>query len=407
MTARIYHGWWIVGACVLAAMVGNALGLFGAGVYLRAITAATGWTTGSVSGAVTLFYVVSAVLLIPVGSGIARVGPRPFVAVGGLAMAAGVAGTGHVSEPWHIYVLFPLMGVGWACLSTTAVATTLAPWFEKYQGRAVSIASLGASAGGMMGPPLLLLGADRIGFTRTTSAAAVVPLVVLLPLALFILRRRPEDMGLSPDGLPRAAHDNPPRQGSEWTRANALRTSALQTTMIAFGLGMSVQIGLLTHQVTLLAQSLPTHAVAATISATAMSALAGRLGLAKFADDLDARATSSAVLIIAATSFCALAATNNPVVLIGASILFGLTVGNVTTLSPIIVRREFGAAAFGPVFGVASCAIQLVTALGPGFYGLLHDRSGSYREPLLIAATMDVIAAIVILRGRRKRPVLL
>jgi hypothetical protein len=83
--ARIYYGWWIVGACLLAAMIGNALGLFGAGVYLRAITTSTGWATGTVSGAVTLFYVVSAILLIPVGSGIGRVGPRPFVAVGGLA----------------------------------------------------------------------------------------------------------------------------------------------------------------------------------------------------------------------------------------------------------------------------------------------------------------------------------
>jgi hypothetical protein len=134
--------------------------------------------------------------------------------------------------------------------------------------------------------------------------------------------------------------------------------------MIAFGIGMSVQIGLLTHQVTLLAQSLPTNTVAATISATAISALVGRLGLAKFADNLDARVTGSVVLMTAATSFCALAATDNPDVLIGASILFGLTVGNVTTLSPIIVRREFGAAADGPVFGLASRAIQLVTALG-------------------------------------------
>ena len=398
-TPRIFYGWWIVGACVLAAMIGNALGLFGAGVYLRAITASTGWATGSVSGAVTLFYVVSAVLLIPVGSGIGRVGPRPFVVLGGLAMAAGVAGMGHVSKQWHVYSLFPLMGIGWACLSTTAVATTLAPWFEKYQGRAVSIASLGASAGGMMGPPLLLLGTDHFGFAHTTLAAAAIALAVLLPLALFILRRRPEDLGLAPDGLPRTKN-NQTRPELSWSRANALRTSALQTTMIAFGLGMAVQIGLLTHQVTLLGQTLATDAVAATISATAISALIGRLGLAKFADHVDARATSSVVLIIAAISFGALAATDNPLLLIGASILFGLTVGNVTTLSPIIVRREFGAAAFGPVYGVASCAIQLVTALGPGLFGLLHDSSGSYRTPLLVAAAIDLIAAIVISHGR-------
>jgi MFS family permease len=146
----------------------------------------------------------------------------------------------------------------------------------------------------------------------------------------------------------------------------------------------------------------PTQAVAATISATAISALVGRLGLAKFADRLDARITSSVVLIMAAISCCMLAASDNPIALIGTSILFGLTVGNVTTLSPIIVRREFGAAAFGPVFGVASCAIQLVTALGPGFFGLLHDSSGSYSEPLLISSGMDMIAAVVILCGRQK-----
>jgi predicted MFS family arabinose efflux permease len=233
-----------------------------------------------------------------------------------------------------------------------------------------------------------------------TAAAAAVTLVVLLPLALFVLQRRPEDMGLSPDGLPQD-QDIRQRQSSNWGRADALRTSALQTTMIAFGLGMSVQIGLLTHQATLLAQSLPTGGIAAIISATAIAALVGRLGLAKFADSVDARVTSSAILIMAAASFCALAVTDNPVVLIGASLLFGFTVGNVTTLSPIIVRREFGAAAFGPVFGVASCAIQLITALGPGFYGLLHDTSGGYREPLLVAATLDVIAAIAILCGRR------
>jgi predicted MFS family arabinose efflux permease len=400
MTSRIYYGWWIVGACLVAAMVGNALGLFGAGVYLREITASTGWATGVVSGAVTLFYVVSAVLLIPVGNGISRVGPQPFIAAGGLAMAAGVAGMGYVSAPWHIYVLFPLMGIGWACLSTTAVATTLAPWFEQYQGRAVSIASLGASAGGMMGPPLLLLGADRFGFARTTSSAAAIALAILVPLAFFVLRRRPEDMGLSPDGMPRARVREPCHE-PRCSRAAALRTSALQTTMIAFGLGMSVQVGLLTHQATLLGKSLPTDTVAATISATAISALVGRLGLAKFADRMDARLTSAAVFLVAAASFCALATSDNSIVLIGASILFGLTVGNVTTLSPIIVRREFGGAAFGSIFGVASCAIQLVTAIGPALYGLLLDSSGSYREPLLIAAAMDTIAAVVIMRGRQ------
>ena len=56
--------------------------------------------------------------------------------------------------------------------------------------------------------------------------------------------------------------------------------------------------------------------------------------------------------------------------------VFGLTMSNVTILSAIIVRREFGAASFGPVFGFASSIIQVATALGPSFYGVLRELSG-------------------------------
>ncbi len=397
---RIFYGWWIVAACMLAALVGNALGLFGAGVYLHEVVTANGWTTGLVSGAVTLFYLVSALLLIPVGGGIKRYGPRPVIALGGIALAGGVIEIGHATAPWQAYLAFLLMGVGWAGLSTTAVATTLAPWFDQHQGRAMSIASLGASAGGMIGAPALLLGIARIGFASTTIAAGVVAVTVVLPLAALVLRHRPQDIGLLPDGLPsgRVATIETPH----WTGLMALGTPALRSVMATFGIGMMVQIGFLTHQVTLLAQSVDSFAVSMTVSLTAAAALVGRLALARFADQIDARLTTAIVLLIAAGSLAAIGLFPVPPVLIGASMVFGLTVGNVTTLSPIIVRREFGAEVFGLVFGVASCGIQLATAVGPSFYGFLHDALGSYRPALLGAAGLDVVAAVIAIAGHRK-----
>lgn len=398
---RFFYGWSIVTACMLAALVGNALGLFGAGVYLHEVIAANGWQTGLVSGAVTVFYTISALLLIPVGSGINRFGPRPVIALGGVAMASGVAGIGQAAVPWQVYLAFLFMGVGWACLSTTAVATTLAPWFEKYQGRAMSIATLGASAGGMIGTPVLLFGIRRVGFASTTAIAGGFTIAVLLPLAGLVLRHRPQDMGLFPDGLPQGRATDT-MSAPCWTRLSALRTTALRTVMATFGLGMMVQIGFLTHQVTLLAQSLSTLAVSMTVSATAVAALLGRLVLARFADQIDVRVTAAIVLLLAASALGLMGLFPSPFVLAGASIVFGLTVGNVTTLSPIIVRREFGAAAFGAVFGIASCGIQLITALGPSLYGLLHDAFGSYRNALIIAAALDVVAAAITLFGRRE-----
>lgn len=402
--ARLFHGWRMVAVCLIAALFANALGLFGAGVYLRQLVDEKGWSTALVSGAITLFYVVSAVLQIPVGGIIARFGPRPVFAAGALALCMGVAGIGRVEAPWQTYVAFIVMGVGWACLSMTAVATALAPWFEKYQGRAVSIASLGASVGGMAGVPILLLGIAHAGFAATTAIAAAVALVVLLPLAWFVLKHRPQDIGLLPDGADARAAVAAAAPVRRWTRADALRTAALRSVMVAFGIGMLVQVGFVTHQVTMLVPVLGAAGTSATVSATAVAALVSRLLLSRFADQIDARVTTAGVLLCAAAALAALGLWPSPSVMVIASVLFGATIGNVTTLSPIIVRREFGAASFGAVFGITSCAIQLATGVGPSFYGLLHDAFGGYRVPLVLAAAMDLVAVGAVLVGRSRPP---
>ncbi len=399
---RLFHGWRMVAVCLIAALFANALGLFGAGVYLRQLVVEKGWSTGLVSGAITLFYVVSAVLQIPLGGMIARLGPRPVFAAGTLALCVGVAGIGRVEAPWQTYAAFIVMGVGWACLSMTAVATALAPWFEKYQGRAVSIASLGASVGGMAGVPILLFGIAQAGFAATTTIAAVVAFAVLLPLAWFVMKHRPQDIGLLPDGADARASVVASAPARRWNRSDALRTAALRSVMVGFGIGMLVQVGFVTHQVTMLAPVLGAAGTSATVSATAVAALVSRLLLSRFADQIDPRVTAAAVLLCAAIALASIALWPVPAVMVAACVLIGATIGNVTTLSPIIVRREFGAASVGAVFGITSCVIQLATGVGPSFYGLLHDGFGSYRVPLLLAAAMDLVAVGAVLAGRSR-----
>jgi MFS family permease len=400
--SRLFYGWRIVAVCLVAAVFANALGLFGAGVYLHALIESKGWSTGAVSSSITLFYVTSALLLVPVGGIIGRAGPQPIFAVGAMALAAGVAAIGQVTQPWQTYVVFVVMGVGWACLSTTAVATALAPWFERHQGRAVSIASLGASVGGMMGAPILIAGIARLGFAATTAIAAALALAVVLPLALFVMKRRPQDLGLFPDGAV-DARGAAAGTAPSWNRRSALRTTALRSVMLGFGIGMMMQVGYITHQVTLMSPSLGVAGTSLTVSATAFTALLGRLMLARFADQVSARLTASVMMVIAAGALAMQALFPAPAVLVVGSVLMGLTIGNVTTLAPIIVRREFGAASFGALYGVASCVIQLGMGLGPGFYGLLYDAFGGYRVPLLLAAAADLVAASVVSAGAVSR----
>ncbi len=94
--------------------------------------------------------------------------------------------------------------------------------------------------------------------------------------------------------------------------------------------------------------------------------------------------------------------TSSYVGLLLTSIMYGLTIGNLTTLSPIVVRREFGAASFGAVYGVAASAIGFIYAFGPGIFGLMRDAFGSYGPALIGAALANLIAAVVIVWGGRK-----
>lgn len=398
----VFRGWWVVAGCQVVAVIAWSLGLFGAGVYLHALREATGLSIGLISSAMTSCYLLAAFAQVAVGGAIDRFGPAPVLSFGACAMAAAVAALGQAGELWQIYAAFLVLGLGWACLSTTALSTTLAPWFDRYHGRAVSTALLGASIGGMIGAPALLFGIARWGLAATMLGAGAITLIVILPIASLLLRHRPQDLGLTPDGLPLRG-DLTEAIARRWTRAAALRTVALATVIIAFGLGLLVQIGFLTHQVPLLLPTLGVLGASATVAATAFAAFAGRLMLARFSDGVDVRFAAFAMLALAAIALFAMALLlNGPASMAALSIVYGFTTGNLTTLAPIIVRREFGALSFGAVYGTAASGVQLLSALGPSFFGVLYDSFDGYGPALLIAAVLDLAAGALILLGARR-----
>jgi MFS family permease len=399
MTSKTFHGWWMVAGCMAVAMVAWSFALYGPSVYLHTISQTHHWSIGLVSSALTLSFLVNASVLSFVGSAIAKHGPRLVMALGAAVMAAGFVAMSQISEIWHVYASFALMGLGWSCLSTTAITSSLAPWFERHQGRAVSTAMLGASIGGMVGVPILLALIAWLGFNKAMIIVALILLSTVWSVSFFILRHRPQDLGLYPDGEAPVSQANKPL-AKVWSRAEALRTLALRSIALTFGLALMVQIGFLTHQVSLLLPALGQAATAGCVAAAAMLAFAGRILLAKFSDRLDVRQIAFAVLLTAGASLgLGFLFPDQVWALVVCVLGYGFTAGNITTLPPVIVRREFGAASFGAIFGIAATLMQLMSAMGPAFFGLLYDLSGGYRLPLGLAALLNVFAAAIILLG--------
>ena len=337
----------MVAACFLIASMGWSLGLYGAGVYLHVLSETQGWPIGLISTAVTGFYLVSAFSSVFVGTAVNRFGPKAVVTFGACSMATGVASIGQVYLPWQAYFSFGVIGIGWVCLSSTAISTVLAPWFDKHQGRAISTALMGASVGGILGVPTLLFAIERLGLANAMLVAAAVCVALLLPVSR-VLRSRPQDFGLLPDGAERS--ESPIlRATSTWTRTAASKTVLLRSVVLAFGIGFMVQVGFLTHHIAFLAPHMGDGGASAVVSGTAIMAFLGRLILARYVDGLNPRLIAGGVLCVGAFALGFLAFATSPEMLVIGSFAYGLTIGNVTTLPSIIVRREFGASSFGAI----------------------------------------------------------
>lgn len=398
---HLFYGWRVVAACFVVAAFAWGLGLFGSSVYLQAVTARHGWAVTEVASAITLFFLVAAVVQRSVGRAIDRWGPRPVLSLGTLSMAAGVALIGQVSAPWQLYPCFLLIGLGWAALSTTGIAATVVPWFDRHQGRSVTLAIMGASVGAILGVPLLLQALQRLGLGAGLAVAALVSAIVLLPLIGRVLRfRSPADLGLQRDG------DPPPQDAG---RNPTTPTFAIQgrpavllwSTAAGFALGLTVQIGFITHHLALAAPQLGAAGAGLLVSATGLTALGGRLVLARIVDRVDVRGLAAIVMILQTAALLALALWPDAPVLIAASLVYGYCIGQVTTLGPVVVRREFGAAAFGATYGSAATVIQFTSAFGPALLGFLRDAFGGYGLGLAIAALCTAIGCLVLLAGRR------
>jgi predicted MFS family arabinose efflux permease len=175
----------------------------------------------------------------------------------------------------------------------------------------------------------------------------------------------------------------------------------LGSATAGFALGLLVQIGFITHHVALAGPALGLAGAGLLVSATGLAALLGRIVLARIVDRVDVRRLATRIMVVQTLVMALLAIGPATPVLVAASLVYGWCIGHVTTLGPIVVRREFGAAAFGATYGAAATLIQFVAATGPALFGWLRDAFDGYGVALGVAAVLSGLGAAALAVGGR------
>src|SRR6266850_72684 len=230
--------------------------------------------------------------------------------------------------------------------------------------------------------------------------AALVSLVTLLLMALAVMRRGPETLGAGPDGdAPRAGPPRPAVGDDRRWRRDALSTWRFWSVSAPFALGLAAQVGVLTHLVALVTPALGASGAARVVSTTTTAALIGRLATGFVVDRVNRRLVTSATLVVQLAGLALLAREPSAVGVYAGCALFGLGVGNLTTLPGLILAVEWPRERFSSLVGLVVAINQFTFAFGPSIVGVLRDWAGTYGPALGVCAVLQALAALLILLG--------
>lgn len=398
--------------------VATGLGFYSLPVYLNDLVHTRGFALTTVSYAVSSFFLVSAVVNVPLGRLIRRVEPRWIMLGGSVLSGLSLFLLGRVDAVWQLYLDFTVFGCGFSASSYLPGTAVIVGLFDHDRARALALALTGGSVGGVVVAPLLARVVSARGLTGTAPWLGVAYLILAgLPVVLIIrghLARAPspgkESVAAGEESVPPGEKSVPPGEESVAAGAApgvsyavAVRSAAFVLVTVCFGVLMADQVGTQV-QIVAIGSALSVSGAGIAISIMASATVVGRLIGAFALNRLPVIGFSAIMGAAQGVSFGALALLPGLAGFAAGTVLFGITIGNLTVLIPLVVVELFGLTDYPRIYAVSQFGASVGTAGGPAMLAWLHSGFGSYRLPLLILAGISGAASVVVARLRPPPP---
>lgn len=395
---KIFFGWSVAWAAFTLAVLAWGIGFYGPSVFLQTLHASRGWSISEISAAITFHFLLSALLVAYLPEIHRRIGIAGTTMGGALLMAIGLIGWSGSWEPWQLFLAAIPSAGGWAATSGAALNAIVARWFERDRPKAMSLAFNGASVGGVLFVPLWLFLIDRLGFQTAAQSISIVAVGIMGWLSVRYFRLSPISLGLAPDGngVPTAVAKPRPRL----SRSEIVRIPRFLTLSAAFALGLFAQIGLLSHLIARLTPDVGATSAGLLLSLATVCAVIGRTLTGWWIGDHDRRIAAAINFAVQTIGVLLLILGNGWVVLTFGCVVFGLGIGNLTSLPPLIAQKEFNREDVVAVVALIVAINQAVFAFAPAIVGAFRDATSGYGLPFGIVACIQLLAAMIVLLGR-------
>lgn len=398
---------WTVFGAAFVILLGAAGTRSAAGVLVDPLRDEFGWSRGTVGFAVSINVLLFG-FIGPFAAALQqRFGLRRVTASALLVISAGAALTTQMSQPWHLFLLWgAVVGAGSGCMATVFASTVASRWFVGRRGLVTGSLTAASASGQLVFLPLLTRLADGIGW-RWVGASVAIGALAVVPVAVFVLRDAPEQIGLVPYGAPATWQPSPAMVGSPVSNAlgafrDARRSGTFWLLWGSFAVrGLSTNGLIGTHFIS----AAHDHGVDGPTAGTYLAMIGvfdiiGTIASGHLTDRFDPRKLLLAYYLLRGLSLFVL----DPALASGGGGLFGFMafygLDWVATVPPTVALciAHFGRDRGPLVYGWVFAGHQVGAAIAAWGAGALHDVSGSYRPAFVVAGMACLVAAVGVMR---------
>ena len=417
---RLYYGWIVLAGLTVTTFASNGMVGPHRALFIKPMTGELGFGQGAFGLAQSASQVAGSLLAPIRGRILDRYGARVPLAVVGLLTGVAVVLLSQVREGWQLVVVFGFIGLMGLQAGQLFTAVPLASWFVRKRGRVMAIVFLGTPVGVMLWSPLVQILINEVGWRSTWMILGTIGGLTAAAVSILIVRRRPEDMGLLPDGdQPKPASglaDQPkekevepthsdPLEEYPWTRSQAMHTITFWGLSAAFGLQMFAMGSLVTFRIPYFVdKGIDRNLVALGLSTEGVSAIfmAGILGFVLERVNIR-RAAGVGFLVLAFSALVTMGASQTWHMFV-AFFIFGMGVAFLNVVQATLWPAYFGRANLGAIRGMSVMLTLVFAAGGAPTAGFVHDITGSYLTVWSVSISLLVLGALLLFVTPAPRP---
>jgi MFS family permease len=390
---RLYYGWIITATLAITETISWGIVYYAFSVFITPMQAEMGWSIGEISGAYSLALLIMGAMALPVGFWIDRHGARLLMTVGSIASSLLIVAWSQVQSLPALYLIWAGLGVCAAMVLYDPAFAVVAIWFERRRGRALALITFAAGLASTIFIPLsdaLLRATDWR--TAVFSLGVLLAATTIVPHAL-VLRRRPQDMGLLPDGDTRPSEI---KQRVQMTLKEVVRSRTFWLLTVAFSLSGLAAAAIRVHFIPFLIDVGVDSSMAAWASGSiGLLQVFGRVIFAPLDSRLSSRAMTIGVFGLQALALGVLLVTTSGAAIVIFIVVFGAAYGAKTLARAVMLADLYGSSHYARISSVMALFFTVSSTAAPVGAGLLRDASGSYQIVLWGALLVSLVSVAV------------